>query len=393
MAPIQRLLTACVILVGTGCLIGCSGSDTQQNSQSTSLTLQPVTTNLTFPVFMTAAPNDRTRLFIVEKSGFIRIYDRNSSSLNQTAFLNISGLVSTVGERGLLGMAFDSNYDTNRRFYVFYTNTTGDIVIARYLRNATNANLAVSSPDLMLLTVEHSAESNHNGGMLAFGLDGCLYAGIGDGGGAGDPSNNGQNQNTRLGKLLRINPVLGGPCVNNIPNPFATGGAPEVWSLGLRNPWRFSFDRVTNDLYIGDVGQGAREEINVSPAPNAGRGLNYGWRLMEGTLCFNPSINCNSGGLTFPEFEYSHLNGACSVTGGYVYRGSVKPDLQGTYFYADFCAGFVRSFRYQNSQPVEQTEWPLLSPPGGSVTSFGEDAEGELYVMTQGGGLFKFVPN
>jgi glucose/arabinose dehydrogenase len=192
---------------------------------------------------------------------------------------------------------------------------------------------------------------------------------------------------------LRINPILGGPCANNIPNPFAAGGAPEVWSLGLRNPWRFSFDRQTHDLYIGDVGQSAREEINVSPAPNAGRGLNYGWRFMEGNFCFDPSINCNSGNLTLPELDYPHLNGACSVTGGYVYRGSVMPTLQGTYFYADFCAGFVKSFRYQNGQPTEQTEWPSLSPPGSFVTSFGEDAAGELYVMTQGGGLFKLIPN
>jgi hypothetical protein len=395
MAPIQRLLKACLILIGTGCLIGCSGSDSQQNSTAASLTLQPVTTNLSFPVFMTAPPGDDSRLFIVQKGGLIRIFDRNRSSLNQTAFLNLSGLVSTAGERGLLGMAFDSSYDTNRRFYVFYTNTTGDIVIARYLRNATDANLADSSSATQLLTVEHSAESNHNGGMLAFGPDGCLYAGIGDGGGSGDPNNNAQNLSLLLGKLLRLNPDTGSACNNNgIINPFIlTGGAQQIWSRGSRNPWRFSFDRDTDDLYIGDVGQGAREEINVSPAPNAGRGLNYGWRLMEGTLCFNPSSNCNSGGLTLPEIEYSHLNGACSVTGGYVYRGSVKPDLRGTYFYADFCAGFVRSFRYQNSQPVEQTEWPLLSPPGSSVTSFGEDAKGELYVMTQGGGLFKFVPN
>ena len=141
------------------------------------------------------------------------------------------------------------------------------------------------------------------------------------------------------------------------------------------------------------MGQSAREEIDVAIAPNAGRQANYGWRLMEGFLCFNPSSNCNSGGLTLPVLDYPHLNGACSVTGGYVYRGSVKPDLQGTYFYADFCAGFVRSFRYQNGQPTEQTEWPLLSPPGSFVTSFGEDAAGELYVMTQGGGLFKFIPN
>jgi Glucose / Sorbosone dehydrogenase len=189
---------------------------------------------------------------------------------------------------------------------------------------------------------------------------------------------------------LRINPATGTPCANNIPNPF---GQSEVWSLGLRNPWRFSFDRVANNLYIGDVGQGEREEINVSPGPFAGRSLNYGWRLMEGFLCFNPSSNCNTGGLTLPVLDYPHLNGACSVTGGYVYRGSAVQALQGTYFYGDFCAGFVKSFRYQNGQPTEQTEWPLLSPPGAFVTSFGEDEAGELYVMTQGGGLFKFVPN
>ncbi len=342
---------------------------------------------------MTAAPNDNARLFIVEKGGLIRIFDRNSSSLRPTAFLNLSGLISTAGERGLLGMAFDSDYDANRQFYVYYTNTAGNIVIALYLRNFTDPNLADSSSAVTLLTVAHPTFSNHNGGMLAFGSDGCLYAGIGDGGDSGDPNNNGQNPITRLGKLLRINPTLGGPCANNTPNPFLVGGAPEVWSLGLRNPWRFSFDRQTHDLYIGDVGQNVREEINVSLDPNAGRALNYGWSLMEGFLCFNPSSNCNSGVLTLPVLDYPHLNGACSVTGGYVYRGSVKPDLQGTYFYADFCAGFVRSFRYQNGQPTEQTEWPLLSPPGSFVTSFGEDSAGELYVMTQGGGLFKIVPN
>jgi Glucose / Sorbosone dehydrogenase len=261
------------------------------------------------------------------------------------------------------------------------------------VRNATNPNLADSASATTLLTVAHPTFSNHNGGMLAFGVDGCLYAGVGDGGGAGDPDNNSQTVGLRLGKLLRINPASGGPCTNNIPNPFGVGSALEVWSLGLRNPWRFSFDRTTHDLYIGDVGQGAREEIDVSPTPNAGRALNYGWRLMEGFLCFNPSSNCNSSSLTLPLLDYPHLSGACSVIGGYVYRGSVSSALQGTYFYADFCAGFVRSFRYQNGQSTEETEWPSLSPPGGSVTSFGEDAVGELYVMTRGGGLFKFVPN
>ena len=399
MVPIQRFLITGLFLVSTGCLTGCSSNGSDQDSlpplpQSESLRLQSITTSLSSPVFMTAPANDTTRLFIVEQGGLIRIFDLTTNLLLATPFLNISGIISFSGERGLLGMAFDSQYDTNRQFYVFYTNTSGDIVIARYLRNATNPNLADSAPATPLLTVAHPTFANHNGGMLAFGPDGCLYAGIGDGGSGGDPNNNGQNQFSLLGKLLRLNPSTGGPCGNVILNPFLLGGgAQQVWSLGLRNPWRFSFDRQTGDLYIGDVGQGAREEIDVAVAPNAGRGLNYGWRLMEGFLCFNPSNNCNSGGLTLPVLDYPHFSGACSVTGGYVYRGFVSPALQGTYFYADYCAGFVRSFRYQNGQPTEQMEWPLLSPPGNFVTSFGEDAVGELYVMTQGGGLFKFIPN
>jgi glucose/arabinose dehydrogenase len=374
----------------TGC--GDTGEDEQLPPlpAATDLTLQLVTANLTFPVFMTAAPGDAARLFIVQKSGQIRIFNTTTGSL--TTFLDINGLVSTAGERGLLGMAFDSQYAANRQFYVFYTNSGGDIVIARYLRNSLSADLA-DPVGTALLTIEHSAFSNHNGGMLAFGPDACLYAGIGDGGDSGDPNNNGQNVSTRLGKLLRINPANGLPCSNATPNPFVAGAAPEVWSFGLRNPWRFSFDRATSDLYIGDVGQGAREEINVSLAPNAGRALNYGWRLMEGFLCFNPSSNCNSGGLTLPVLDYPHANGACSVTGGYVYRGVAMPSLRGTYFYGDFCAGFVRSFRFQNGQVMNQFEWPLLSPPGALLTSFGEDAQGELYLMTQSGSLFKVVPN
>jgi len=399
MVPIQRLLLTGLVLVSTGWLIGCSGKGSNQDSlpslpQSNSLRLQPISTSLSSPVFMTAPPNDSTRLFIVQQGGLIRIFDVVGGSLLTDPFLNVSSLLSTGGERGLLGMAFDPQYAANRRFYVFYTNTAGNIVIARYLRSITDPNLADSSLALTLLTVAHPNFSNHNGGMLAFGPDGCLYAGIGDGGDAGDPNNNGQNLSSLLGKLLRLNPDIEGACSNVIINPFIlVGGAQQVWSLGLRNPWRFSFDRITGDLYIGDVGQDAREEIDVAVAPNAGRQANYGWRLMEGFLCFNPSMNCNSGGLTLPLLDYPHLSGACAVTGGYVYRGSALAAMQGTYFYGDFCAGFVKSFRYRNGQPTEQTEWPLLSPPGGFVTSFGEDAAGELYVMTQGGGLFKVIPN
>jgi len=392
MVPIRRLLMAGLVLISTGCLIGCS--DNGPNESSLPLRLQPINTSLSSPVFMTAPANDTGRLFIVEQGGLIRIFNVTTSSLLATPFLDISGLISAGGEEGLLGMAFDPEYAVNHQFYVYYTNTAGNIVIARYLRAATSANLADSSSATMLLTVAHPTFSNHNGGMLAFGPDGCLYAGIGDGGSEGDPNNNGQNLSSLLGKLLRLDPSTGGACSNGIINPFVlVGGAQQVWSLGLRNPWRFSFDSITGDLYIGDVGQDAREEIDVAVAPNAGRQANYGWRFMEGLLCFNPSSSCNSGGLTLPVLDYSHASGACSVTGGYVYRGDAIPSLRGTYFYGDFCAGFVRSFRYQNGQPIEQTEWPLLSPPGSFVTSFGEDDAGELYVMTRGGGLFKFIAN
>lgn len=393
------LLALILLACWPALLIGCPGDDTQQNSlpqlpTSTSLTLQPITTSLASPVFMTAAPNDIGRLFIVEQGGTIRIFDVGAGTILAAPFLNLAGLITSGGERGLLGMAFDPNYGANGRIYVFYTNTNGDVVIARYQRSIVNPNLADPSTATILQTVPHPNFANHNGGMLAFGPDGCLYAGIGDGGSGGDPNNNGQNSFSQLGKLLRLNPDTGGPCNNVIINPFLLGGgAQEVWSLGLRNPWRFTFDRQTGDLYIADVGQNAREEINVSLSPNAGRQSNYGWRLMEGFACFNPPSNCNPGGLTLPVIDYPHASGTCSVTGGYVYRGTAIPSLRGTYFYADLCNGFVRSFRLQNGQVAEQLEWPLLSPPGNFVTSFAEDAQGEMYLMNLSGGLWRIVPN
>lgn len=359
---------------------------------SIAVQLQPVTSALNAPVFMTAPPGDSTRLFIVEQGGTIRIWDVTNKTLLSTPFLNISGAISSGGERGLLGMAFDSNYQANGRFYVYYTDTNGDIAIARYVKSATDPNQADPSQVSVLQNIPHPNFSNHNGGMLAFGPDGCLYAGVGDGGSGGDPNNNAQNTSVRLGKILRLDPNAGGACANGISNPFVPpAAAPEIWSLGLRNPWRFSFDRQTNDLYIGDVGEGTREEVDVAPAPNAGRESNYGWRLMEGFLCFNPSSNCDQSGLTLPVLDYPHTNGACSIIGGYVYRGTTIPALTGTYFYADLCAGFVRSFRLQNGQVADQFEWPNLSP-GTLITSFGEDAQGELYIMTLGGGLWRFAP-
>ncbi|MEZ4457072.1 MAG: PQQ-dependent sugar dehydrogenase [Gemmatimonadales bacterium] len=235
-----------------------------------------------------------------------------------------------------------------------------------------------------------AAVSNHNGGMVAFGPDGHLYIGMGDGGSAGDPQGNGQNNGVLLGKLLRYAVAADGQISIPADNPFAAvaGARAEIWSTGLRNPWRFSFDRQTGDLYIGDVGQNEREEIDVAAAPAAGRDANFGWKVMEGTACYAAST-CSQQGLTLPVVEYLHADG-CSVTGGYVYRGTAIPSLAGTYFYADYCRGWVRSFKLAGGQATEATEWAGLAP-NGQITGFGEDAAGELYVVTAGGRVARIV--
>jgi glucose/arabinose dehydrogenase len=379
-------------------MAACNGSDevggggaSPPPATSNSLRLQTVTAVLSSPVFLTAPTGDVGRLFIVEQGGLIRILNSLDGTPRATPFLDVAGLIVTGGEQGLLGMAFDPNYAGNGRFYIYYTNTAGDIVIARY-GVSSNPDIANAGAQAILKTIAHPTNQNHNGGMLAFGPDGCLYAGIGDGGGRGDPNGNAQNTNSLLGKILRLDPETGSACGTD--NPFAngTGGAPEVWSFGLRNPWRFSFDRSTGVLYIGDVGQDQREEVDAVVGPNAGQGVNFGWNIMEGFACFNPPSGCNSSGLTPPILDYSHDAGACSVTGGYVYRGTLNPAVNGSYFYADYCAGFVRSFQLQGGRPSSQNTWPLLSP-GGQITSFGEDARGELYILTQTGGLSRIVAN
>ena len=387
----QAIIYVNLCLCFASLLAACgSESDTGNAAPtSTSLKLQALTNSLSSPVFLTTPPGDQTRLFVVEQGGTIKVLDRATGTVLAT-FLTVTG-IAIGGERGLLGLAFDPNYNANGRFYVHYTDANGTITIARFLVSPTNPNLADSGSQVILVSIPHPTFANHNGGMLAFGPDGCLYAAVGDGGSSGDPNNNAQNLASRLGKLLRIDPTTPGTaCTSGTINPFVlSGGDQLVWSYGLRNPWRFSFDGA--DLYIGDVGQGAREEINVSQGPNAGRGLNYGWRLMEGSACFNPSTNCNNGTLTLPIVDYTHDNGACSVTGGYVYRGQAVPTIQGSYFYADFCAGFVRSFRFNNDSAIEQTEWPLLA--ASSITSFGQDGLGELYILTKGGNVSRVVPN
>jgi hypothetical protein len=363
------------------------------------LRLEQINVSLSFPLFLTAPPGDTIRLFVVEKGGVIKIVDRATHALIGT-FLDIASLVSTGGEQGLLGLAFDPQYAVNRRFYVSYTDLNGDSVIARYRANSINLNVAESAADRIILTVAQPF-TNHNGGMIAFGpADNFLYIGLGDGGSGGDPDNRAQNRADLLGKLLRIDVSQGtqAPLLPySIPsdNPFVgqLGVREEIWSIGLRNPWRYSFDRQSGDLYVADVGQGAREEVNASTsASGGGSGINYGWKIMEGTLCFSPASGCNMAGLALPAVEYDHANGACSITGGYVYRGAAVLALQGTYFYADFCAGFVRSFRFVNGMVTEHADWMALRP-GGNITSFGEDAAGELYIMTSQGGLFRIVPN
>ena len=352
------------------------------------LRLVEVARTLSFPLLVTAPPEDLTRIFIVEKGGRIRIV-RNGALLPQP-FLDLSSRVSTQGEQGLLGLAFHPNYTSNGRFVVHYTDPAGDSRIAAF-RVSGNPDVADPASEQVILAIDQPFQ-NHNGGMLQFGPDGRLYIAMGDGGSGGDPLGNGQNRNTLLGKILRL--ALSDAGQPSIPpdNPFVgqPGRRGEIWSYGLRNPWRFAFDRATGDLYIADVGQSDREEVNVATqASQFGRGLNFGWNIMEGTFCFN-AVSCDQSGLTLPVLDYPHTEG-CSITGGYVYRGTAIPGLAGTYFYADFCQGWVRSFRLVNGVPTDRQDWVELRP-GGQIPSFGEDGRGELYLMTAGGVVYRIAP-
>ncbi len=352
------------------------------------LSLVQVAQGLDAPLYVTAPPGDTQRIFIVEQSGRIRIL-RNGTLL-PTPFLDLSGRISSGGERGLLGLAFHPQYAANRRFVVYYTNPSGDTRVSVF-QASSNPDLADAASEQVILAVTQPF-ANHNGGMVVFGPDGKLYIGLGDGGSGGDPQGNGQNRNVLLGKILRLDVNGSGQASVPADNPFAgqSGRRPEIWSYGLRNPWRFSFDRTLGDLYIGDVGQSAREEIDVSTeAAQLGRGLNYGWNTMEGTACYSPSTGCVRTGLTLPVLDYDHGAG-CSVTGGYVYRGAAIPPLRGTYFYGDYCQGWVRSFRLSGTGVTLPTDWASLRP-GGQITSFGEDAQGEIYIVIQSGKVLRIV--
>ena len=374
-----------------GSILAC-GSDSTAPSLpdgTVGVRLEAVATGVGYPLYVTAAPGDSSRIFIVDKGGTIRIV--KDGALLPAPFLDMTSLVSTGGEQGLLGLAFDPGYATNGRFVVHYTDTGGNTRVSTFARSGADPDLADPASEQVVLTAEQPF-GNHNGGQLLFGPDGLLYLGLGDGGSGGDPDGRGQDLTDLLGSILRLDLRATSPYTIPADNPFAgtPEARPEIWSYGLRNPWRFSFDRATGDLYIGDVGQNQWEEVDVSPAAEGGgRGVNFGWNIMEGLHCY-ASASCEQSGLALPVLEYSHDDG-CSVTGGYVYRGAAIPALQGFYFYADYCGGWVRSFRYQGGQATEPFNWPSLAP-GGSVTSFGEDAAGELYVASSDGGVFRIVP-
>ncbi len=325
------------------------------------------------------------RLFVVEQGGVIHVV--KDGALLPTPFLDITSRVSSNGERGLLGLAFPADHAATGRFYAYYTDGSGTSVLSRFFVTD-DPDRADPGSEEVLLTQSQPA-SNHNGGQLAFGPDGYLYWGLGDGGGSGDPRGNAQGLAHLLGKLLRIDVSAESGYAVPTSNPFVgvEGAADEIWAYGLRNPWRFSFDLVTGELYIADVGQNALEEVNVQPADSAG-GENYGWNIMEGDACFQPSSGCDRSGLTLPAFTYRHgPDTGASITGGYVYRGDEVSSLTGLYVYGDFVSGRVWATSFASGWSQR-----LLLSTGFRISTFGEDAGGELYVADYSSGrIYRFT--
>ncbi len=339
------------------------------------------------PIQLTHAGDASGRLFVVGRRGTIQIVE--GGAVQPAAFLNIGNLVSTGGsEQGLLGLAFHPDYRNNGRLFVNYTDTDGDTVVAEYRVSTDDPNRAAPNAVKIVLAYNQPYR-NHNGGMLAFGADGYLYVGTGDGGSGGDPLGNGQKLSVLLGKMLRIDVDSGSPYAVPSDNPFVgvADVRPEIWAYGLRNPWRYSFDRETGDLYIADVGQNSIEEVSFQPAGSAG-GENYGWNITEGSRCFAPGEACDKSGFVLPIAEYSHQKG-CSITGGYVYRGQSEPALRGHYVFGDYCSGRIWT-SVRSADGVWTTTERLTT--GLSISSFGEDENGEIYFLDYGGGsIFRLI--
>lgn len=350
-------------------------------SFSQELDLLLVANGFNSPLELKHAGDDR--LFVVEQGGRIKILNPDGT-VNPTNFLNISSNISSGGERGLLGLAFHPDYANNGFFYVYYTNTAGNTQISRFSVSS-DPDVADPASELQMLSFNQPF-SNHNGGHIAFGPDGMLYIASGDGGSGGDPQNNSQTLSTLLGKILRLDVDAPAPYIP-ADNPFVGGPErDEIWAYGVRNPWKFSFDSETGDLWIADVGQGSWEEINKEPSTAAG--LNYGWRCYEGNAPFNTNNCPPQSELTFPFAEYSRSNGKCSITGGYVYRGSDYPGIEGLYFFADLCTNEIGT--------VDQDGNLTFHEPLGAttITSFGVDVNQKLYVIAFGGGsIYELIDN
>ncbi|MEX2245091.1 MAG: PQQ-dependent sugar dehydrogenase [Dehalococcoidia bacterium] len=346
------------------------------------IVLQPLATGLASPVAVTNANDGSGRLFVTLQHGQIVIWD--GDEILSAPFLDISSIVLCCGEQGLLSVAFHPNYAVTGHFYVNYTDNAGDTVVARYQVSG-DPDIANAGSATPIISIDQPYV-NHNGGQLQFGPDDYLYIGLGDGGSAGDPENRAQDGDELLGKMLRLDVDSGVPYTIPPDNPFNADPLvrDEIWALGLRNPWRFSFDRDTGDLYIADVGQYTIEEVDFQAAASDG-GENYGWRLMEASACFNPISSCNDGSLTLPVVEYGHVDGNCSITGGYRYRGNNIAAISGEYLYADYCSG-----RIWAATPGPWTTMELLDTPF-NITSFGQDEDGELYLTDHGGGLYRIA--
>jgi len=382
-------LTVVLGLAVAGCgLVATPGTGIPPSACGTASLLMPqiqlqlLVAGLAQPVYITHAGDGSGRLFIVEQGGVIRIF--KNGSLLTTPFLNITSRVISGGEQGLLSVAFHPNYETNGRFFVNYTapggGAAGQSIIAEYRVSAANPDVADNTERVLLAIPDPF--SNHNGGLNKFGPDGFLYIGLGDGGSGGDPQNNGQRLDTLFGKVLRINVDGAQPYAIPSDNPFVgtTGARGEVWAYGLRNPWRFSFDPCNNRLFLADVGQNAWEEVDLIQ-----RGGNYGWRIMEGPVCFNPPSGCSTTGLQMPIGSYDHGQG-CSVTGGYVYRGTASPILIGRYLFADYCSG--RLWELRETGP---NVWAMrqLAQTGLTISSFGEGEDRELYIVHHAGSIYR----
>jgi glucose/arabinose dehydrogenase len=419
----MKILATPLVVLSLGMLVLLFHSDIYKASAGPSaewpdVQLVQVVTGLNKPVHVTHAGDSSNRLFVTEQGGRIKIIQNNQVT---GTFLNIADRVRSPdsnpvggGEEGLLSVAFPPGYGTSREyFYVYYTNLNGDNQLSRFHLGA-NPDTADPNSEQLILLFNHPTHQNHNGGQIAFGPDGYLYIGTGDGGGGGDPNNNAQNPNSLLGKILRIDVEMGPfqPVVSDfslflpiviqdvsitperyrIPpdNPFVgvPNHRPEIWALGMRNPWRFSFDRNNQDLYIGDVGQDLQEEIDHQPGGSAG-GQNYGWNILEGNACYG-SPTCESAGLIAPVHTYPHPNPDCaSVTGGYVYRGSTNPGMAGIYFFGDYCSGNIWGLQQENNAWV----WQLITEaPNYEPSSFGEDQSGELYLTyLSAGAVYRMV--